>query len=209
MITSENSSLRVDLVPGGFRIVSSKISSAAKVLLIMFYDALCVTLSGGLALLVRFDFSFNGIPKQYLNLWFQFLPLCIGVTVFCFLILRMYRYVWHNISVNDVARMAVTAIIVFVIGTIASSLLGSQQPRSVVFIQFVFQLILLVGGRCFFRFWDGIHWAFKQMRSSTSQRIMLVGAGEAGHILARELLTSRKIDAKLCCVIDDDENKWG
>ena len=189
--------------------MSSKISSAAKVLLIMFYDALCVTLSGGLALLVRFDFSFNGIPKQYLNLWFQFLPLCIGVTVFCFLILRMYRYVWHNISVNDVARMAVTAIIVFVIGTIASSLLGNQQPRSVVFIQFVFQLILLVGGRCFFRFWDGIHWAFKQMRSSTSQRIMLVGAGEAGHILARELLTSRKIDAKLCCVIDDDENKWG
>ncbi len=189
--------------------MSSKLSSAAKVLLIMFYDALCVTLSGGLALLVRFDFSFNGIPKQYLNLWFQFLPLCIGVTVFCFLILRMYRYVWHNISVNDVARMTVTAIIVFVIGTIASSLLGNQQPRSVVFMQFVFQLILLVGGRCFFRFWDGIHWAFKQMRSSTSQRIMLVGAGEAGHILARELLTSRKIDAKLCCVIDDDENKWG
>ncbi len=189
--------------------MSSKLSSAAKVLLIMFYDALCVTLSGGLALLVRFDFSFNGIPKQYLNLWFQFLPLCIGVTVFCFLILRMYRYVWHNISVNDVARMAVTAIIVFVIGTIASSLLGNQQPRSVVFMQFVFQLILLVGGRCFFRFWDGIHWALKQMRSSTSQRIMLVGAGEAGHILARELLTNRKIDAKLCCVIDDDENKWG
>ena len=175
----------------------------------MFYDALCVTLSGGLALLVRFDFSFNEIPKQYLNLWFHFLPLYIGVTLICFLLLRMYRYVWHNISVNDVARMAVTAILAFVIGMIASSILGNHQPRSVVFMQFVFQIILLVGGRCFFRFWDGIHWAVKQMRSSTSQRIMLIGAGEAGHILARELLTNRRIDAKLCCVIDDDENKWG
>ena len=189
--------------------MASKLSSAAKVLLIMFYDALCVTLSGGLGLLVRFDFSFSEIPKQYLNLWFHFLPLYIGVTIICFLLLRMYRYVWHNISVNDVARMAVTAILAFVIGTIASSLLGNHQPRSVIFMQFVFQLILLVGGRCFFRFWDGIHWALKQMHSSTSQRIMLVGAGEAGHILARELLTNRKIDAKLCCVIDDDENKWG
>lgn len=189
--------------------MASKLSSATKVLLIMFYDALCVTLSGGLALLVRFDFSFGEIPKQYLNLWFSFLPLYIVVTIICFILIRMYRYVWHNISVNDVARMAVSVILAFSASTIISALLGNHQPRSVIFMQFVFQLVLLVGGRCFFRFWDAIHLAMKQIRSNTSQRIMLVGAGEAGHILARELLTNRKIDAKLSCVIDDDENKWG
>ena len=189
--------------------MASKLSSAAKVLLVIFYDALCVTLSGSLALLVRFDFSFNEIPKQYLTSWVHFLPLCFAITIVCFLLLRMYRYVWHNISVNDVARMVVSVILAFAISTIVSSILGNHQPRSVIFMQFVFQLVLLVGGRCFFRFWDAIHWALKQMRSNTSQRIMLIGAGEAGHILARELLTSGKIDAKLCCVIDDDENKWG
>ncbi len=189
--------------------MASKLSSAAKALLVIFYDALCVTLSGGLALLVRFDFSFSGIPKQYLTPWVHFLPLCIAITIVCFLLLRMYRYVWHNISVNDVARMVVSVILAFAISTVVSSLLGSRQPRSVIFMQFVFQLVLLVSGRCFFRFWDAIHWALKQKRSNTSQRIMLIGAGEAGHILARELLTSGKIDAKLCCVIDDDENKWG
>ena len=189
--------------------MASKLSSAAKVLLIIFYDALCVTVSGGLALLVRFDFSFNEIPKEYLNPWFRFLPLYIAVTIVVFLLLRMYRYVWHNISVNDVARMAVSVILAFAVSTVVSYLLGNRQPRSCIFMQFVFQLALLVGGRCFFRFWDALHWTFKQMRSATGQRIMLVGAGEAGHILARELLTSRKIDAKLCCVIDDDENKWG
>ncbi len=189
--------------------MASKLSSAAKALLIMFYDALCVTMSGGLALLVRFDFSFNSIPKQYLTPWTRFLPLCIAITIVCFLLLRMYRYVWHNISVNDVTRMAVSVILAFAVSTVVSSLLGNRQPRSVIFMQFVFQLVLLVGGRCFFRFWDALHWALKQNRSNTGQRVMLVGAGEAGHILARELLTSRKIDAKLCCVIDDDENKWG
>ncbi len=189
--------------------MASKISSAAKALLIMFYDALCVTLSGGLALLVRFDFSFDGIPKRFLSPWARFLPLCIAITIVCFLLLRMYRYVWHNISVNDVTRMAVSVILAFAVSTVVSYLLGNRQPRSVIFMQFVFQLVLLVGGRCFFRFWDALHWALKQTRSNTSQRVMLVGAGEAGHILARELLTSRKIDAKLCCVIDDDENKWG
>ncbi len=189
--------------------MASKISAVAKVLLVILYDALCVTLSGGLALLVRFDFSFSEIPKQYLNPWSRFLPLYIAVTIVIFLLLRMYRYVWHNISVNDVTRMSVSVILAFVVSTGVSYLLGNHQPRSVVFMQFVFQLVLLVGGRCFFRFWDAIHWTLKQTHSVTCQRIMLIGAGEAGHILARELLTSRKIDAKLCCVIDDDENKWG
>ncbi len=188
--------------------MGSKLSSAAKVLLIVFFDALCVTLSGSLALLVRFDFSFSAIPKTYLNAWFRFLPLYIVITILCFFLLRMYRYVWHNISVNDVARMAISVILAFVISTVGSILLGNHQPRSVIFMQFIFQLVLLVGGRCFFRFWDSIHLAMKQMRSSTGERVMLVGAGEAGHILARELLTNRKIDAKLVCVIDDDKNKW-
>ena len=42
-------------IPGGDRIVASKLSSAAKVLLIMFYDALCVAVSGGLALYYKPD----------------------------------------------------------------------------------------------------------------------------------------------------------
>ena len=189
--------------------MGSKLTSTAKVLLIIFFDAICVMLSGGLALLVRFDFSFSAIPRLYLNPWFRFLPLCIGITIVCFFIMRMYRYVWHNISVNDVARMAASVIAAFVASTVVSTLLGNHQPRSVVFMQFIFQIVLLVGGRCFFRFWDGIHLALQQMRSDNSERVMLVGAGEAGHILARELLTNRKINTKLCCVIDDDENKWG
>ena len=189
--------------------MGSKLSSAAKVLLIIFYDALSVTISGSLALLVRFDLSFSAIPKQYLNLWFKFLPLYIAVTILCFLLLRMYRYVWHNISVNDVARMAGSVILAFAVSTAAAAFLGNHQPRSVVFMQFVFQLVLQVGGRCFFRFWDSIHFTLKSMRSSGGQRVMLIGAGEAGHILARELLTNRKLDARICCVIDDDRNKWG
>ena len=189
--------------------MASKLPSAVKALLIMIFDALCVTLSGGLALLVRYDFLFSDIPRRLLTQWFHYLPLCIAVTILCFLLLRMYRYVWHNISVNDVARMAGSVILAFVIGTALCYLLGCRQHRSVIFMQLVFQLVLLVGGRCFFRFWDSILRTMKQMRSSTGERVMLVGAGDAGHILARELLINRKIDAKLCCVIDDDPNKWG
>ena len=40
-------------------------------------------------------------------------------------------------------------------------------------------------------------------------RVMVVGAGDTGHMIIREVLNSRQIRMKICCVIDDDRNKKG
>ena len=186
-----------------------KLYAAGKQLLIALFDAVCITLSGALALWVRFDFSFNGmLVAGYAERWLRFLPVSIGVTVVCFVLLRMYRYIWHNVGINDVVRMTVSVTLAYVLSTAVTMLLGNEQPRSVLFMQFVFQGILMVGGRCFFRFWRSLHRVVRQVHSRAGERVMLVGAGDAGHILARELLNSDMIDAKLCCVIDDNPNKW-
>lgn len=180
-----------------------------KIMLIMLNDALCITLAGGLALLVRFDFSFDAIPDEYLLPWFHYLPVQIGITLFVFFFFHMYHYVWRNVSANDVSHMVLCVLMTYSLSTVSAALMGNRQPRSVLFISFVFQLILLVGSRCVLRFWEAIRLSLRQSRSSFDQRILLVGAGEAGRILAHELLTSRQVSAKLCCVIDDNKTKWG
>ncbi|HOG51662.1 MAG TPA: nucleoside-diphosphate sugar epimerase/dehydratase, partial [Lentisphaeria bacterium] len=37
---------------------------------------------------------------------------------------------------------------------------------------------------------------------------MLIGAGAAGQLMLRDFMTSKLINVKICCVIDDDVNKW-
>ena len=38
---------------------------------------------------------------------------------------------------------------------------------------------------------------------------MLIGAGAAGQMILRDLHNAKEINERVCCIIDDDKNKWG
>ena len=169
-------------------------------------DALLVTLAGGLALLARFDFSFAGIPLVYADAWLKFLPVQIVLTIVMFSLLRMYRYVWRSVSAQDVAEMILVTPLTGGVSNGLSILLGLGMPRSVQFISLVLQVILLTGVRCTLRFYDAVR---RTVRRGSGQRIMLIGAGEAGRVLIRESTGGSATNGSICCVIDDNRTKWG
>ncbi len=185
-----------------------KILFTKKTLLIMLVDVLCMFLAGGLALLVRFDFSYAAIEERYINAWFRYLPLQIFITLAIFILMRMYRFVWRSVSAYDVEHMVLTVVVAYLVSMGVSYRLGDHQPRSVLFMTLIFELILFVGMRCALRLWGALRFALHQ-RQNADDRILLIGAGEAGRMLAHEMLTSTRITGKLCCVIDDNESKWG
>ena len=189
--------------------MKQKLLFTGKTLFIMLVDVLCAVIAGGLALLVRFDFSYEAIPKEFLNAWYRYLPTQIVLTLVVFALMRMYRFVWRSVSAYDVERMALAVVVAYVVSMGTTYLFGNRQPRSVLFMTFIFGLFLFVGMRCLLRFWDTLQLAVNQSRHDADERIMLIGAGEAGRMLARELLTSPRVSAKLCCVIDDNKTKWG
>lgn len=185
-----------------------KNNRATQTLLIMILDAVFVAVSGGLALLVRFDFSFGSIPREYLNPWIHTLPIQILVTLGIFWICRMYRYMWRYVSARDVLRMATSVSLAYMAFHIPAWLLGYQQPRSVLFIEFLCQMFLLIGMRCSIRFFRAIEHSV-QNRQADGERIMLIGAGEAGRVLLREIATAPQLNGTVRCVIDDDPAKKG
>lgn len=186
-----------------------KLLFTTKTLLIMLVDALGVAIVSGLALLVRFDFSFSAIEQRYLDAWVRYLPLEIVVTLAIFALMRMYRFVWRSVSAYDVERMVFAVALAFAASTGLSYLFGNYQPRSVLLMTFVFGLLYFVGLRCLLRFWGVLQSTLHQAYRSDAERIMLIGAGDAGQMLAHELLTSPRVSAKVCCVIDDNKAKWG
>ncbi len=189
--------------------MSQRVTSTVKTLLIIFVDLLSLVLAGGLALLVRFDFSYASIPEYFLSAWYRYLPLQGAITIVMFALTRMYRFVWRSVSAYDVEHMILAVMVTFLVSMGVSYRLGDFQPRSVLFMTFIFELILFVGMRCALRFWGALQFALHQTRQDVDERIMLIGAGEAGRMLARELMTSPRVSAKLCCVIDDNKEKWG
>ena len=139
----------------------------------------------------------------------RILPWQILLTVVIFWLMHMYHFVWRTVSAHDVVRMIAPVIFANLAVFFLRTFLGAPMPRSVTVIELMGQLLLLIGSRCSLRLFSAISQGLAQWGGKYSDRIMLIGAGEAGRMLAREYLTSRNISAKLCCVIDDNEAKWG
>ena len=116
-------------------------------LLLMLLDCVTVTAAGGLALLTRFDFSFAQVPAEFLEPWFRMLPAQLLITLAVFWLRRMYHYLWRYVSVHDVAEMALSVFLAYGASLIPVVLLGIRQPRSVLFLGLVYQLLGLVGIR--------------------------------------------------------------
>ncbi|MBQ5544614.1 MAG: polysaccharide biosynthesis protein, partial [Clostridia bacterium] len=71
----------------------------------------------------------------------------------------------------------------------------------------LFQLILLIGVRFSYRFFIQLR-SLLSSRSGHGDRVMLIGAGAAGRMILRDILSSEKTDDKVICIIDDNPNKW-
>ncbi|MBR3584853.1 MAG: polysaccharide biosynthesis protein [Oscillospiraceae bacterium] len=178
-------------------------------LIMILADISSLIVAGGFALLVRFDFSFAQIPQEYLNHFIRVLPLQVLLTLVVFLLMHMYHFVWRSVSAHDVVRMVPPVILADLSVLLLRMISGNPMPRSVTVIELMCQILLLIGSRCFLRLFSALSQGMVQRSGNYSERIMLIGAGEAGRMLAREYLTSRNVSAKLCCVIDDNEAKWG
>ncbi len=74
----------------------------------------------------------------------------------------------------------------------------------------LFQFIFILGIRFSYRFVLLERKArTKNQKEARAKRIMIVGAGQAGQILLREMHKSSELNNKVCCFIDDNPNKWG
>ena len=175
--------------------------------LIVFLDCLFIALCSGFSLLIACDLAPAQLSRAAIALWLQMLPIQIVVTVGVFLLCRMYHYVWHSVGVHDVLEMIVSVLLGSVSGLLVRLLLRRAFPVGIELVSILLQIMALVGMRCGFRFLDAMRHAVT--RPSCQERIMLIGAGEAGRILMQEIISSAKIIGDVRCIIDDNPDKKG
>lgn len=179
-----------------------------KILIIMLVDTLLMVSSYALALLIRFDFHWSQIPMTYVRSWAPCLIVQLIVTAIVFFWRRMYHYIWRTVNAHDVIRMCVSVVLAFALSNLCCVFLSLPLPASVWVMVFVFQLCGLVGERCALRLWSVVQYSYGRGNKG-EERIMLIGAGESGRMLSRELRSSPQVKGRLCCVIDDNPQLHG
>jgi FlaA1/EpsC-like NDP-sugar epimerase len=180
-------------------------------MLLVLYDMLAVVASTYFALLVRFDFDMAAIPEKFLNVALDGLVPNIVITVVVFYAFRLYSSLWTFIGSTELFYMVIAcsmdSFVVFFAILLENRGVSTPLPRSFYLFYGAFLLGFTVVSRYFYRFAR----AFRRMRTNEKEqkRILLVGAGEAGDALLREIKSSDYLNMNVVGIIDDNPRKIG
>ena len=171
------------------------------------YDLLVVNLSYIAALWLRYDFKFSSIDPSYLNAWARFTPI---YTVFCLFIFwrtRLYKSIWRFASYTELTYTIKATFITGIFHAIVITALFRRMPISYYVLGAMLQFIFMVGIRFSYRF--VLLLRSEKAKPDTYGRVMVIGAGNAGQAIIRDIRRSYKVNDRVLCVIDDNPNKWG
>jgi FlaA1/EpsC-like NDP-sugar epimerase len=180
--------------------------------LMVITDVLLFTIALYLSYFFRFDFNFANINfEQIGDLLFWILPL----KVFIFFTIGLYRGMWRYTSVKDFwlliqACFIATVLIMVIILTISRF---SGYSRSIFFIDGIFTFVLTGGVRMairsFFAMFGNQAMNVSSSLLSKTTRVLIIGAGDAGEKILREINDNYKLNYEVVGLIDDDEQKQG
>lgn len=174
------------------------------------YDTIAVTLAFFLALWFRFDCRYTMIPSEYLSAYYKFLLIYVVFSIFVFWRMRLYNSIWRFASYSELLRTIVATGITFVFHCIGIMVLFGQMPLSYYVFGIMIQFALTLGVRFSYRF--VLLERSRQRKSeeiAKAKRVLLIGAGKAGQMILRDIKTAKELKDIVCCIIDDNPNKWG
>ena len=174
---------------------------------LMLYDFVAVCGAYFLALFLRFDCVYSAIPARYMTPYEHFILPYAAFCILLFVAMKLYNSVWRYASYTELNRTLAGSMIASAIHTVLITVLFRRMPVSYYLMGAFFQCALLIIARFAPRFVR----AFSQRKSlnyENGKRIMLIGAGNAGQMILREMVQATEIQDRVVCIIDDDPSTW-
>ena len=163
------------------------------------------------ALLVRFEFSMDEVPKYFLEIIWEMLPITLPVGIIIFSVFRLYSTLWYYAGATELLYLAAGCVVdtlfnMFLI-LFAYRNIEYPMPRSWYFLYGALLLIMVFISRFSLRGFKTI--SSRRNQTGKMRRVLIVGAGEAGNAIIKEIVNSRYVNMKIVGIVDDDKAKHG
>ena len=179
-------------------------------LYLVIYDIIAVNLAYLLALWFRFDCRFSLIPEVYLKAWIQFAPFYTVLCVAVFTVLKLYRSLWRFAGYSELLRVTAATIVTGFLHYVGITIFFNLMPISYILFGMIIQFCLIIGIRFSYRFvLLERSRREKAEKKNQGKNILLIGAGDAGRLILRDVQRTEFDVGKVQCIIDDNPNKWG
>ena len=176
---------------------------------LMFLDVLIIMISMAGALWIRFDFHFGDVAPEFMESIHDYMLTNIIATVLLYLCFRLYTSLWRFAGVEEMKNVILAGIFSTLMQAAGMKLQGLLIPRSYPCLYLLLLVCMTTVSRFSYRFLRLFYHNLQNMRKKKTVRTMIVGAGVAGYMIAREMKRSKHLNKKVCCIIDDSSSKIG
>jgi FlaA1/EpsC-like NDP-sugar epimerase len=172
----------------------------------MAVDAGLIAAAWYLAFWLRFD---QGIAPWYERLLEHTIYFVVPIQLVVFILFRLYSHWWRYVSIRDmwsilravVAAVLVSALAVYLINPVH----GWRVPRSIIALDFLLLLGLVAGARLLAR--TILERPGPRALVARGKEALVVGAGEAGQLIVKEMLRGPALGYTPIGIVDDDPRK--
>jgi FlaA1/EpsC-like NDP-sugar epimerase len=168
-------------------------------------DAVLIAVAWLLAFQLRFDFN---VPPTFETGLVETTILVVAIKLAVFVAFGFYNRWWRYVSTKDMWRAALGVLVASVVAALAvyfGDPFERRLPRGVVLMDFVLLLGLVAGTRLAART------IFERPSASRlvarGKEVIVVGAGDAGQLVIKEMQRSRQLGYTPIGLVDDDPRK--
>ncbi|MDR4469918.1 MAG: polysaccharide biosynthesis protein [Nitrospira sp.] len=154
------------------------------------------------AFMLRFDAD---IPPEYAQVMSDHLPAVLLIFGSSLWVFGTQRGLWRYVGLHDIGKIILASLTGVGVFYVILHVFGGviQYPRSAIILTGLLNALYLVGIRL------AVRWFKEWLRivGSSARRALIVGAGNAGELLARDMLSGGDYDCRPVGFLDDDPVK--
>ncbi|MDE6405114.1 MAG: polysaccharide biosynthesis protein, partial [Lachnospiraceae bacterium] len=177
---------------------------------LIIYDIISIVLASYVAILWRYDFHLDEIPRHFTQPIERFLPVNILLTLVIFYLMRLYSSLWAFAGETELQNIVVACVLSMLadaVGLQFFKVTTRAVPRSYYPAYMAVLVVCIFASRFSYRFFRGLK--HKQQNKKNLISVMVIGAGEAANLIIKEIVNSNFSTMVIKCIIDDDRGKWG
>ncbi|MBQ0027631.1 MAG: polysaccharide biosynthesis protein [Lachnospiraceae bacterium] len=177
---------------------------------LIIYDVASILAASFLAIALRFEFDFESIPDFFLLPILKCMPINIVVTLLLFYLFKLYNSLWAFAGENELQSLVAACVISTAVNGVCLNLVKTEKrgvPNSYYFLYGFILITLIFISRFSYRFLRSQKHKIQNRKNTIN--VMIIGAGDAGNSIIKEIATSNFSTMTVACIIDDDKSKWG
>ncbi|WP_442953114.1 polysaccharide biosynthesis protein [Paenibacillus sp. Soil750] len=177
-----------------------KLGSKKTILVLL--DMVLIWISVLIAYLLRFELH---IPEAYMRQWIEYSAISMIVGSACLIYFKMYRRVWEYASIGEVISIFKAVVATCTLSYFIMILLHEPRVPFAVYVRVMENMILIIGASRFI--WRVVRDKYNK-KQSNQRKALIIGAGDCGILIAKELKYNSNSPVYPVAFVDDDPSKY-